>query len=144
MAFFTKYCKKIREPRDGIKFTEPSMAQQHFKAECDINNIINGSVQQVVNGVPGQRQAVFGDFTEVPQTYQEYCNRVVEARENFMLLDSKIRRRFDNDPHKLIDFLADKGNLDEAVKLGIVNSPAPAPVTPEPAPAPVSPEGGSK
>lgn len=138
--FLSKYSEEIRKPRDGIKITEPSMTQQHFKAECDINNIVKGSVSQVINGVAGAREPIFGDFTEVPKSYQEYCNRVVEARENFMLLDSGIRRRFNNDPHALIDFLADSSNLDEAVKLGLVNPP---PAPPAPPASPVN-QGGSE
>lgn len=57
-----------------------------------------------------------------------------------MTLPPEIRTRFDNDPGKLIDFVADPDNRQEAQELGIVN-PAPEPakppeVPPEPAQQP--------
>jgi len=36
-----------------------------------------------------------------------------------MALPSDVRKRFSNDPAELIDFLADKKNDEEAIKLGL-------------------------
>ena len=38
-----------------------------------------------------------------------------------MALPAQIRSRFENDPAKLIDFLDNSENLDEAIKLGLVS-----------------------
>jgi phage internal scaffolding protein len=44
-----------------------------------------------------------------------------------MALPAQIRSRFDNDPAKLIDFLENEQNHDEAIKLGLVNPPGEMP-----------------
>ena len=54
-----------RDPAQGILFTETSLAQQHFKEECDVNNILKkyestGLVTQVANGTP-----TYGEFSAV-------------------------------------------------------------------------------
>lgn len=66
-----------RDSVEGITFNEPSMAQQHFKDECDVNNILRkyestGLVTHVANGTPS-----YGDFffrLGVPAS-TEYFNR---------------------------------------------------------------------
>ena len=53
-----------------------------------------------------------------------------------MALPSRVRRRFDNDPAELMEFLADEANREEAVMLGLIEKEEPV----QPAPAP---EGGA-
>lgn len=48
---------------------------------------------------------------------------MAQAQQNFMLLPAEIRERFNNDPGRLIAFLEDDRNKNEAIKLGIVNKP---------------------
>lgn len=97
-------------------------AHQEFKDDCDINKIIE-RYDKV--GVPLPRQNAqewmnaCGDFTS-GFDYREACESVLAARESFMELDAKVRNRFDNDPGKMLDFLADGRNRQEAVALGLV------------------------
>lgn len=99
---------------------EPTLAQQQFKDECDINNIMKryadtGQLTHLRN-----QTGVFADFSEIPD-YQGSLNRVLDAQNAFMQLPAEVRTRFRNDPGYLIDFLQDPNNYDEALKLGLVN-----------------------
>lgn len=119
MEFRTAY---ERKEHDGIVFDEPSLTQQQFKEECDINNIIaryetTGLLTDPLH--PGTRQPMFGDFSNV-MDYQAAQNIVVRANEAFEALPAKLRDRFDNDPALMLEFLQDENNREEAVKLGLV------------------------
>lgn len=64
-------------------------------------------------------------FSDVPPTrdYKEALDLIAQADRSFSNLPSKIRNRFENDPVKLIAFLNDSKNRDEAVTLGLINPP---------------------
>lgn len=108
----------------GLEFdpdVEPSMAQQSFKEECDINTIVRRF------GLTGElpenyRAPISGDFTDV-HDFQSAMNAVRAAEEAFMLLPGEVRARFANDPQNLIAFLDDEGNRAEALKLGLIQAP---------------------
>lgn len=116
---------------------EVTMTQQNFKEECDINTIIDRfgveHVAQDPRTMPSSEEFIEAfDF----QTAQ---NAIVRAREAFMDQPAHVRARFDNDPAKMIAFIANKENYDEALKLGIVNKrPEPKPVEQEPEPKPAT------
>lgn len=117
---------------------EPSLTVQSFKDECDINQIIarvlKGNDLQHVNS----RAAKYGDFSNVPD-YQSALDLVNRANGFFMEMSPQIRERFANDPAKMIDFLQDENNYDEAVKLGLL---VPKKVDPDPD-QPPAPEGAA-
>lgn len=92
--------------------------QQHFREECDINNIVkSGKVNDPFRVT--DRKPQFGDFASVPE-YQEAQNLIVESLLLFESLPSRIRARFQNDPVEYLAFVNDQGNYDEAVKLGMI------------------------
>ena len=64
----------------------------------------------------------FGEFDSV-QDFQTAQDIILRANEQFASLPSKVRARFDNDPAKLLEFVSNKDNLDEAVRLGIALAP---------------------
>lgn len=123
MEFYTRY---NTPPEVSVEFTKPSLTEQHFKDECDINNIV-AQYQQTGVMPSGDRQPLFGDFSEFPQDLQASQAFFDEAAERFMQLSSDIRKRFGNDPVQLLAFLHDENNRDEAISLGLVNAPAPPP-----------------
>ena len=111
----------------GLICDTPSMTQQHFKNDADINTIIaryNRTGYLVDPLTPSTRQPLFGDFGDIPD-FREAQTQIAIAKERFMALPSDLRKRFNNDATQLLDFLQDSKNLDEAVKLGLVNPPAP-------------------
>jgi phage internal scaffolding protein len=105
----------------GLVCSDPSLAQQNFKDETDINYIVR---QFGLTGeLPGQTiSPQYGDFTGVLD-YHSAVNAVLAAQDEFMDLPAQMRARFDNDPAKLIDFLGNEENRDEAIKLGLVAKP---------------------
>jgi len=108
-------------PRRPVLNSEPSMAQQHFKDECDINQIMARYQRTgVLSDVPGSSRPMFGDFSNVSD-YQSAQNAIVDVHDSFMSLPSSVRARFNNDPGYLLDFLAKVENRDEAISLGLVN-----------------------
>lgn len=102
-----------------------TMTQQQFKDESDINNLVDRFLR-TGEIPPVDARAMYGDFVDSPQSYQEALSAVFEAQAGFDALPSKVRQRFNNDPAELLAFLQDSANLDEAIKLGLVEKPEPA------------------
>jgi phage internal scaffolding protein len=103
----------------GLACEEPSLAQQHFKDECDINNILRQfNVTGLLPEAPLSPR--YGDFTGIGD-YHSALNAVIAAQDGFDALPAQIRARFDNDPENLINFLNDASNKDEAIKLGLID-----------------------
>lgn len=68
------------------------------------------------------RQGLYGDFSNVG-SFHDAMNKIKDAKEDFSRLSSKIRKRFENNPAKLIEFISNKENLEEAYELGLVVRP---------------------
>lgn len=116
---------------------EPSKTQQQFKDECDINNIMakyatTGQFLHVTS-----KQGQYADFSSITD-YREMLDQVAYAQEAFAQLPANVRYKFNNDPAELLNFVQDKKNYDEGVKLGLINPPTinpdtqPVPETPKP------------
>lgn len=109
---------------DGVSFEtglvcpEPSLTQQQFAEEADINTLVNrfgltGELPQNVT-MPS-----YADFSEIVD-YHTAMNRVVAAREAFAAMPANVRARFGNDPGQFVEFFNDEANRDEAKRLGLV------------------------
>ncbi len=102
----------------GLACEEPSLAQQHFKEECDINTILQKfNITGILPEAPLSPR--YGDFSGISD-YHTALNRVIAAQQEFEALPAQIRSRFDNDPAKLIEFLDNDANRPEAEELGLV------------------------
>jgi len=109
--------------------TEPSMTEQQFAKDADVNHIM---AQYLKTGhSPFQNtHGIYADISEIPDLSQA-LQTVTQAQESFDSLDSSVRARFGNSPVELINFLKDDKNREEGIKLGLLK-------TPETAPAPIS------
>lgn len=113
------------------------LTQQHFTEDADINTIMRRfGVKDGALPLPSvQDPRYYGDFTDAVD-YADAYNRIREATQRFMELPAKIRARFENNPEKLIGFLDDPRNLQEAVDLELVDRSLlpkpPAPTAPQP------------
>lgn len=101
----------------GLACDEPSLAQQQFAEETDINEIVRRF------GVTGQvpvtvRMPLAEDFVGITD-YHSAMNAIRAGDESFQALSPEVRERFDNDPGKFVEFCLDPANKDEAVKLGL-------------------------
>lgn len=101
---------------------EKSLVDPSFEKDANINNIMakyikTGQLPELRNTLPQ-----FGDFSAV-MDYKDSLDFVRTAEDSFQQLPAKIRERFHNDPAALISFMGDEKNLEEAIKLGLVNEP---------------------
>lgn len=131
------YSESCRE--SDLKCEDPSLTQQHFRDEADINTMLERF--KVTGQMPqGVVMPSYGDFTGLT-TYQEAMNVLLKAQNAFMEMPANVRARFGNDPGQFMEFCADPANLEEARRLGVA-VPAKPDVEPlavrvvAPAPAP--------
>lgn len=132
---------------DTVVFNrEPSLTRQEFADECDINSIMKRYDAHVIGG-PGNLPPMdpqFIDFTEMPQDLMGYLQFMQDTENAFMSLPAVVRKNFDNDPHRFVEYASDPASLDQMREWGLAK-PAPAPKEPEvqppvpPAPPPKEP-----
>lgn len=105
----------------GLACLDATRTKESFARDADINVIVEafGLGHELPNKYEAPR---YSDFDEVID-YQSALNAVRAAGERFNELPGHMRERFDHNPQKLMVFLGDKTNLDEAVKLGLVPPP---------------------
>lgn len=125
---------KWRKPYDVVRDAEereatnivcddPSLTQQHFAIDADINVLVERfrmDKTPLPVGVVDPRY--YGDVSEAPDL-RTMLDRVRDATAHFNALPVKLRNRFDNSPAKLWSFIIDPANVDEAVSLGILVKP---------------------
>lgn len=118
---------------------QPSLTQQQFKDECDINTIVKqfGLTGKVPTSV---YQPTYGDFTTI-EDFQSALHSMQRATDSFMAMPANVRERFANDPARFVEFCSDARNADEIKALGLSRTAPPVPpVVPDPVtPTPTSP-----
>lgn len=110
----------IERERTDIVNEEPSMTQQQFADEVNLNVIMaRFGVTDQDMPLPAIDPSHYGDFTDVFE-YRDALDRLRNAEAAFSALPADIRNRFQNDPTKLWEFVNDPKNDDEAIKLGLL------------------------
>lgn len=97
---------------------EPSLTDQQFKDETDVNKILMKYIKNGLQIPPLTGQYL--DLTQLPD-FREAQDIVLRGQEAFMSLDAHLRARFNNDPAQMLQFLDDPANAEEAVKLGLIS-----------------------
>lgn len=106
----------------GLHCTEPTLAKQSFKEECDINTIVERF--HLTGELPTNvRMPTFGDFTGISD-YHTAMNAIAQANEAFDRMPANVRARFHNDPAEFVAFCDNPDNTDEAKRLGLVEAKA--------------------
>jgi len=101
-----------------LECRDPSLAQQSFKDDADINVMLEKF--RVTGVMPqGVVMPTYGDFQGVSD-YRTAVDAINKATHAFMDMPANIRARFENDPQKFLEFCADDKNRDEAARLGLV------------------------
>lgn len=96
-----------------------SLTEQSHKDSCDINVLMARYERSGELPVDEQGQAYYGDFSSVPDPFAAR-EALQQAEESFMQLPANVRSRFYNDPLKMLEFVSDSKNKDEAVRLGML------------------------
>ena len=118
-------------------FTEPSLTQQQFKDEVDLN-VMMARMGVTDGAIPLEASdpSYYGDFSDAVD-FRDAIERVRHAQQAFDELPAKLRDRFANDPTRLWNFVNDPENLDEAISLGLLHKSVAAPIpAPKPTPEP--------
>lgn len=115
----------------GFHTEGPSLTRQEFAAECDINNIMaqyekTGVVSHVNNTTPQ-----YLDVSETPDNLAEAMAAVEAAKTSFMTLPANVRKEFDNDPVKFVEY-AQYGGKEADERLRGWGLLEPLPVEPPP------------
>lgn len=129
-------------PRENPQYDwGPSLTDQSFKDECDTQKILEKYSDLGLPAPSAAVKAVYGDFTDL-RNLQDHLNNaramLQQAEEGFMQLDARTRRRFDNDVAKMVQWLGDEANREEAISLGLIEKkeeiipPPPVGSSPEP------------
>lgn len=101
----------------GLFCSDPSLTQQQFRDECDINTIVDQFMKTGHLPTPSSMPQ-YVDYEGVFD-FQTAMNAVRQADENFMRMDAKIRARFHNSPQEFLEFFANPENTEEAIRLGL-------------------------
>ena len=126
----TKIYSRFSTPDSPAFEFGPSVTQQHFKDECDINVIL----RSYRGKIPASTEPAFFMDCTVNDLQSAYAiAEDIGAR--FDSLDSEVRARFNNNPLELLEFVHNADNETAAIELGLLPKPEPVPA-PEPAPAP--------
>lgn len=101
-------------------FTQPSLAKQSFRDECDINNIMRKFEKSGLVDHINTHQGQYGDFIGYPE-FHEAQNSIKVAEEMFATVPAKIRAKFGNSPEAFLDFVQDSSNEGELIKMGLAH-----------------------
>lgn len=119
-------------PRNGIVFDDPSLTDQSFTDECDINNVI---LRFAGTGeLPPRRNEAIGEYLDVSEVgdLHQALNTARAGRELFNALPLHIREAIGNDPMRLLDAI----EAHQASSRINTEPDVTAPVTPGAPPAP--------
>lgn len=102
----------------------PSMTQQNFKDDSDINLIL---AKYKKTGLIDHINKYGGQYADMPgeDDFHAAMNLVTNAQTMFADLPSEIRGHFENDPALFLDFMDDPENREEAIKMGLYPPEAP-------------------
>lgn len=100
----------LGDPVKGLVFREPSLTQQQFKDECEIESLLKAHNLSQVMGIVNNhgQQPLYGDVSDIPD-FHDAKNHLARATEYFEGLPSDVRSRFNN---SLSEFLTTLNNPD--------------------------------
>ena len=113
-----KHCQRPgRARKDGspIYFT-----QQNHKKETDVNEIIKKYDKTGLIVHINKIEARYGDVTGLD--FKAAQDLVTNSLQMFKELPPEIRKRFNNSPMELYEFMENEGNRDEAIELGLIKA----------------------
>jgi len=96
-----------------------SRTQQHFKDEVNVNTIMKKARRSGVLPFKGPEDCIFQDLTTVTD-YKEAQDRIIAINNKFNELPANIRSKFGNAPEKILEYLQDPKNEEEARQLGLL------------------------
>ncbi len=102
---------------------------QSHKDSCDINLMIKRFENGDLTALGTPRDPVYMDVTDMPKTYAELYQKVIDAKNEFNALPLGLREKFDFDPDKYISQIGTAAWFDV---MQDYYKPAPDPVIADP------------
>lgn len=117
----------------GLSCPEPTLAQQQYKEQANITNIVN---KYLKTGLVNMNTSppLPDEFTAITD-FHTAMNIVKRGEQAFNELPSQIRNEFENDAGAFLNALHNPANKEKFQKLGILNTPI-EPPTEQSSPAP--------
>lgn len=102
----------------------PSMTRQEFTDECDINRLMAKYESHKFLPNAKTQEPMYLDFCDMPDL-PTAMRAMMDAEEAFMSLPARVRREFDNDAMRFVEYASDAGNSEQLVEWGLAAPPAP-------------------
>jgi len=116
------FVKPVIDCQKAIEEGEEVRVEQSHKDEVNINNIVKrAGGMELVAKVAALQEFQYDDVTG--NDFQESMNALIKARDTFQNVPKEIRKRFDNDPARFMDFVHNPDNRDELINMGLMNAP---------------------
>lgn len=115
----------LGDPVKGLEFHEPSLTQQQFKDECEIESLLKAHNLSQVMGIMNNhnQQPLYGDVSEIPDFHVSQ-NHLARATEYFEGLPSDVRSRFNNSLSEFLTTLNNPGAREALTEMGVLKKPA--------------------
>lgn len=110
--------------------SEPSLTDQSWLEQTEVNSIISKYRKTGAITHLSKKAGQFADVSDIPDMLEAH-ERVTNAFNAFQELPAVIRDKFQNDPMKMIQFLNNPENNEEAIKLGLKVDPNKTDLSPE-------------
>jgi phage internal scaffolding protein len=111
------YDRNAAGDESGLRCEDATRTKQSFAVEADINEIVRRfglSGELPDNGYAPR----YGDFTGITD-FHAALSAIALARESFETLPADVRRQFQNDPGRFVDFCSDSKNLSQLRAWGL-------------------------
>lgn len=109
---------KVKRRPHSISFEDsPSLTQQKFKEECDVNKIVRTYAETGILPHVNRAEQRFGYAPALE--FREALELVRAQDDYFNELPATVRARFNNDTEELLEFIENPDNLEEARQLGL-------------------------
>lgn len=118
------YGKKLKSTID----TGDGLTKQNHKDECDVNLILS---KYQKTGVLQHRQQFEPQYDDATgYDFQDAMNLVISSQNMFNELPSSMRKKFENNPVKFMNFVNNPENQDQMIEMGLATDNRPAPTQP--------------
>lgn len=112
---------KTKKRKHSVDFSkDKTKVQQQHKDETDINHMVRRFHKAGVSPQGLDPNAQYLDNTRIGD-YTEMLNQVTHINQQFNKLPSKFRTQFENQPAKMLKYLNDPENLEEAFESGLID-----------------------
>lgn len=137
MIKFVNWLIVDERPKVKITFTKPSLTQQQFADDCDINILVSrfkqtGSFYDPLTRWQNQNLTppTFEDVSEFPEDLIAVNQKMQHFEKLFMELKAETRAIFGNSYLNWIRALQSESGMQQAVKMGLVRVVNPDPTQP--------------